>query len=176
MRICQPPENVSVGLTNSDFGKAQPFEHLRHPQLDAVSFVLPEIVGEIVVLHEQALVLAVGHGRVGQRVLDAIHFRAGFEHRLKGERHLVDDRAPGVDESVLRQVADRERRRPGNRAAIGLVQPGQHAQQRRLSRAIGSAQPDTLAVGHLPGHRIEQDAFAEGLGEGLELDHGRRRR
>ena len=57
-------------------------------------------------------------------------------------------------------------------ARVGLVEPGQHAQQRRLAGAVRSAQADAVAVGDLPGDVVEQDAFAEGLGEGGQLNHG----
>ena len=111
MRICQPPENVSAGLSKSACVKPEPLEHLRHAQLDAVAFLAAEELGEVVVADEQRLVLAVGQRRIGQRVLDAVDFGARFEQRPERQRGFVDERAPGVLEAVLRQVADRQARR-----------------------------------------------------------------
>ena len=56
-------------------------------------------------------------------------------------------------------------------AGVRLVQAPQHAQERGLARAVRSAQPDALAVGDLPRHRVEQHAFAESFGERLKLNH-----
>ena len=46
---------------------------------------------------------------------------------------------------------------------VGLVESGEHPQQRRLARAIRSGEADAIAIGDLPGHGIEQDAFAESI-------------
>ena len=73
--------------------------------------------------------------------------------------------APGVREAVLRQVADGERRRLDDGAAIGLVEAGEHLQQRGLAGAVRAAQADALAVRDLPRDVLEQYAFAEGLGD-----------
>ncbi len=88
--------------------EAEALEHLRDAQVDAVALVAPEELRELVVAHEQRLVLAVGQRRVGQRVLDAVDLGARVEQRAEGERDFVDERAAGVDEAVLRQVADRQ--------------------------------------------------------------------
>ncbi len=74
-------------------------------------------------------------------------------------------------ESVLRQVADRQPRRLDDLAGIGLVQPRENPQQRRLAGAVRAAQADTVAVGDLPGDVVEEDAIAERLREAGELNH-----
>ena len=132
---------------------------------------LPEELGQLVVADEQRLVLAVGQRGIGQRVLDAIDLRARVEQRLERERRLVDERPARVLEAVLRQIADRQPRGLDDVAAVGLVEAGEHAQQRRLAGAVRAAQADAVAVGDLPGDVVEQDAFAERLGEAGELNH-----
>ena len=56
-------------------------------------------------------------------------------------------------------------------ARVGLLEPGEHLEQRRLAGAVRPAQADALAIVDLPADRVEQHAIAEGLGEGGELDH-----
>ena len=151
--------------------ESEAVEHLRHAQVDAVAFLAPEEIREVVIPDEQRLVFALGERRVGQVVLDAIDLGLGLEQRREGERRLVEQRAAGMVEPVLRQIADGERRGPDDRAAVRLVEAGEHAEQRRLAGAVGTGEPDAFAGGDLPGHLVEQDAFAEGLREGLKLDH-----
>jgi dihydrolipoamide dehydrogenase len=105
----------------------------------------------------------------------AHHLGARFEQRLKRERDLVDDRAPGVHEAILRQVADGQGRGARDGACVRLIESREHAEQRGFSSAVRTAQPDPFTIRHLPRDGIEQDALAEGLGEGLELDHLQRR-
>ena len=111
MRICQPPENVSVGLSKSACEKPETLEHLRDAQVDAVALLAPEELREVVIADEQRLVLAVGQRGIGERVLDALDLGARVEQRTERERGLVDERASRVLEAVLRQVADRQVRR-----------------------------------------------------------------
>ena len=94
MRICQPPENASAGLSKSAFEKPRPFEHLRHAQVDAEAVVAPEEFGQVVIADEQGLVFAVGQRRVGQGVLDAVDLGARVEERRKRERSLIEEAAP----------------------------------------------------------------------------------
>ena len=157
---------VEIGLR-----EPQALEHLGHAQLDAVAFVLAEVLGQLVIAHEEGLVLAVRQRRVGERVLDPIDLGARLEERPEGLGDFVLQRAARVRQPVLRQVAHGQRRRPGNRAGVRLVQAGQHPEQRRLARAVRSDQADALAVVHLPGDGVEQHAFAESFGKRLELNH-----
>src|SRR4029077_15322612 len=48
-------------------------------------------------------------------------------------------------------------------AALGLIPPGDHAQQRRLAGAVRAAQADALAIGDLPRHVVEEHTVAEGF-------------
>ena len=141
MRICQPPENVSVGFVKSVLPKSEAVEHLRHAQVDAVAFLAPEEIRELVIPDEQRLVFALGERRVGEVVLDAIDLGLGLEQRREGERRLVEQRASGMVEPVLRQIADGERRGADDRAAVRLVEAGEHPEQRRLAGAVGPASP-----------------------------------
>ena len=64
----------------------------------------------------------------------------------KRRARFVEDRVPGVREAVLRQIADGQRRRLDNAAAVGLVEPREHFQQRGFAGAVRAAQADALAA------------------------------
>src|SRR5439155_1312990 len=99
--------------------------------------------------------------RVAKAGLQRVHL---FFHREEaGERaaRLVEQRPPGMDEAVLRQISDGQRRWFENRTRVGLVEPGHHPQKRRLARPVRSAEPRALAVGDLPGDVVEEDTVAE---------------
>ena len=78
-----------------------------------------------------------------------VEFGAHLEQRAERQRRFVDEAAAGVLQAVLRQVADRQARGPDDRAAVGLVEAGQHPQQRGLAGAVRAAQADTVPVGDL---------------------------
>jgi hypothetical protein len=60
-----------------------------------------------------------------------------------------------VGEAVLGEVPDRQIGRLDDQAAVGLVEPRQHAQQRGLAGAVGTGQADAIPVGDRPGHVVE---------------------
>ena len=62
---------------------------------------------------------------------------------------------------------------PHDLALVRLVEAGEHAQQRRLAGAVGTAQADAIAIADLPRDVIEQHAIGELFVELLELDHQR---
>ncbi len=150
--------------------KPKPVEYLGHPQLDAVALFVPELLGEVVISHEQRLVLAVRQCGIGERMFDAVDLGARFEQRTERQRDFIDERASRVFQSVLRQVAHGQPGRLDDQPAVRLVQPGQHAQQRRLAGAVRTGETDAVAGVHLPGDGVEQDALAERLGERGKLD------
>ena len=55
-------------------------------------------------------------------------------------------------------------------AATKIAEAGDGVEQRRLAGAVRSAQANALALVDLPGDVLKEDAFAEGLGKGGELD------
>src|SRR6185436_15385904 len=76
-----------------------------------------------------------------------------------------------MDESILREVADREIGRLDDAAGIGFVESRQHLEKRRLARAVGPAEADTIAVRDLPRDVVDQSAVAKRLTEVGKLDH-----
>jgi hypothetical protein len=83
----------------------------------------------------------------------------------------LEQRAAGMHQAVLRQVADREGSGFQHAAAVRFVQPRHDAKEGRLSGPIWSAQTHPLARRDLPRHTVEQDALAECLGELEKLNH-----
>jgi hypothetical protein len=71
------------------------------------------------------------------------------------------------------EVADRVPRRQLERALVGREQSGEHAQQRRLPRAVGPGHEQEAAVGQRDVDVAEDAAVAEAPGETGTLDHER---
>ena len=98
-------------------------------------------------------------------MLDVVHLGLHVEQRLEGAAGFLEDRAAAVRQAVLRQVADRQRVGLVDDAGVGLVDAGQHLEQRGLAGAVRAAQADAIAVADLPRDVVEQGAVAEGFGE-----------
>ena len=99
-----------------------------------------------------------------------MHLRLHVEQRLEGAAGLLEDGAARVGEAVLRQVADGQPGRLDDGAGVGLLETGQHLEQRGLAGAVRAAQADAVAVADLPGDVLEEGPDAEGLGEVCELN------
>ena len=145
--------------------EAEALQDGRGLQLDRIAVTEAEAILEVAVAAEHRSVFRLGDGRVAQAVLEDVHLRLHREQIGEGAARFFEHRLAGVVEAVLRQVADRQRRRLEDRAGVRLVEAGHHLQQRGLAGAVGSAEADALAHRDLPRHMVEQDATAEGLGE-----------
>ena len=176
MRICQPPENVSDRLPQIVGGEAETAQDGGDLQVDAVALEPAEGLLQIAVALQHR-----AHGPSSECVVAEPLFERGdlvahVEQRLEGEAGLLDQRAAAVVEAVLRQVADGQPGRLDDRAGVGLLEPGEHLEQRGLAGAVRAAEADALAVVDLPADRVEQDAAAEGLAEGTSWINLRFRR
>ena len=156
MRICQPPENVSVGRSKSRGLEAEALQHRRGLQLDAVA-VVQRGSDPADRCSGAASRRARPPGSTGRRA--APRARASRPSSPSSSpnalRRFLEDGAAGVGEAVLRQVADGQRRRLEDGARVGLVEPGHHPQQRGLAGAVRAAQADALAIGDLPRDVVE---------------------
>ena len=74
-------------------------------------------------------------------------------------------------QAVLRQVAERQRVGFLDEAGVGLVEAGEHLEQRGLAGAVRPAQADAIAIADLPGDVLEQGLLAERLCDVLKLEH-----
>ncbi len=140
-------------------------------ELDAVAVAEAELVLQIAVAREHRVVLRFGDARIAEAPLEAVHLGLDCQERRERARRLLEHRVAGVREAVLRQVADGERRGREDGARVGLVEARHHPEEGGLAGAVGAAEAHALTVGDLPGDVVEEGAVAEGLGEGLELDH-----
>jgi hypothetical protein len=65
----------------------------------------------------------------------------------------------------LSQVANAQTSRLDDGPGVGLVEPGHHLQEGRLTRPVRTAQADALAVPDLPGNAVQEGADAESFGD-----------
>ncbi len=150
MRICQPPENVSLGFPRSSWRKPEAAQDGRDLQIDAVALLATEGFLQLAVACEHGGVLGLVCRVVREALLERRDLGPHVEQRLEREPRLFEQRAAGVQQAVLRQVADREARRLDDEAGVGLLQPGQHLEKGRLAGAVRPAQADALAIVDLP--------------------------
>ena len=151
--------------------EAEALKDGRGLQLDAVAVAEAEPVLQLAVALEHRLVLAFGNGRIAEPLFELVHLRLHAEEPFEGAARFLEQRAAGMGQAVLRQVADREGSGFEHAAAVRFVEPRHDAQQGRLSGPVRSAQSDPLARRDLPRHTVEQDAIAERLGELEKLNH-----
>ena len=90
MRICQPPENVSVGRSKSSSREPEAAQHRRHLQLDAVAVAEAEPILQLAVAHEHRLVLVVGHRGVAEPLLERVHLGLHVQQRREREARLFE--------------------------------------------------------------------------------------
>ena len=115
---------------------------------------------------------ASGHRGVAEAVLDVVHLRLHVEQRLEGAAGLLEDGAAAVREAVLGQVADGQPGGLDHGAGVGLLEAGEHLEQRGLAGAVRAAQADAVAVANLPGDVFEEGPDPKGLGDVCELNQG----
>ena len=102
-------------------------------------------------------------------LFELFNLDADGEHLLEREQGLVAERFTAMVKSVLREVAHRRAPGHGDFAGIGGFFPGQHAQERRFAGAVRPGETDTVAVGHVPGDVLEQDALTVSFGNAVYL-------
>ena len=137
-------------------------QHRAHAGVEVVTAEGDEVLEGVGVLVDE-------RGVVGHRLRQPVQRGRGLGHTRAasevGAQGLV---AVGVD--LLREVPDGERRgRPLHRPRIGLLEAGEHAQQRRLADAVGAHHADAAAGADQDRHLVEHHLGAAMHG------HARRR-
>ena len=128
------------GIAVGQAGQVDQLEQLRHPGPDLVARALA---------HPQAEGHVVAHRHVAEG-------RVVLEHQPHPP--------PLGRDAVHRAAGD------ADLAGVGLLQPGDHPQQRRLPAAAGAQQRGQRAVGHRQRHLVERRELPEALGHALHLD------
>ena len=141
--------------------EAEPAQHGRDPQVDAVALEPPELLLQIAVARQHLGVLVVVGVLVSEPIFDRGDLRAHVEERLEGQSGFLDERASRVAEAVLRQIADGEPCGLRDEAAVGLFEPRHHLQQRGLPGPVWAGKADAIAVVDLPADGVQEDAAAE---------------
>ncbi len=135
------------------------------PQVYAVAVLAAEALLELGVTDEHVVVFVFRDGGVAQLLFEGVHFRLHVEERLEGGGGLVEERAAGVIQPVLREVAHGQAGGLDDMALVGLVEAGQHLEQGGLAGAVGAAEADPFPGPDLPGDAFEQGPGAERLAE-----------
>src|SRR5206468_2151106 len=87
-------------------------------------------------------------------------------------RHVLPDGLVAFERlAALLNEGHLDRRADLDRAAVGLLLARDHAEQRRLARAVRPDDADDRAGRHLEAQVVDQHPVAEPLGDVLELDH-----
>src|SRR5207302_7866583 len=110
--------------------------------------------------------------RVGrQRGAQLPEFALDRPHVVEPPERLREHGAGRGATDFLREVADRDAAVAAHLPAVGLLETGQEAAERRLADAIWSDQPDPLVGDETPGEVREEALPAVGLRDSLEVDH-----
>ena len=89
-----PAARERVGrLLERRVGEAEPAEHGRDLQVDAVAVAQAEAILQIAVAVEHRVVLLLRDRRVAEARLDVVHLRLHLEQRLEGGARLLEDRS-----------------------------------------------------------------------------------
>ena len=90
---------------------------------------------------------------------------------VQAERDVVGDAAPGQQARLLEGDGHRARHvhLAGHPVAAGVVEAGEHPQQRALARAAATEQRDELAVGDGDVEAVEDASIAERAGQAAHL-------
>src|SRR5260370_1950641 len=121
--------------------------------------------------------------RQAQRVAEKVAARPA----VHADHHVLAPAERGEEREVLEGAADAEvgdavRRQRQQRAAAEVdvaalrrVEPAQTIEERRLAGAVGTDEPDDLAVGHVERDAVERDDAPEAHGEVADGQNGRER-
>jgi hypothetical protein len=110
--------------------------------------------------------IGIGHGRLELGELG----RNGAQRA--GALHDLGDRAPaGHLADILAEIPDRDPSVSGNLPLVRLFLPGDHPEQRRLSRPVRADETDLLAPLECGGRLDEDDLLAVLLADSVEEDH-----
>ncbi len=151
--------------------EAEPLQDVGDARIHLVATEVLEALGDVGIALEQLFVRSLGI-LDRQLVLDLVLLRLQRQQLREREHHLGVHGASLVDDAVLRQVADGGVRCHANLARVRLFEAREHAQQCRLARAVRAGQADAIALLHVPGHVLEEHAFAVPFGEAFDVDHG----
>jgi hypothetical protein len=88
-----------------------------------------------------------------------------------GDAHLVDQRPVGLRVDLLSQQRDARAAAPIEVAAVARLEPGEHAQQRRLPLAVAPHQPDPVVRLQVQIDRLEQGAGPDEARESTSAKH-----
>jgi hypothetical protein len=111
--------------------------------------------------------------RRGELLGDAVEVAVELVQVGAGRAHRLERRAP-VPQRVLGEEGDADAAAARDRSAVGLVEPGEEPQQRRLPGPVRAHDPDPRSLLDGEVEPVEHDPAAERLADGGGDDEGHR--
>lgn len=142
---------------------------IHHVEVD----ILRPALQEVELVEEPAHEVHVLGGAL-ERGLHLLEAALDIHLLLEGAEELLPDGAGGGDLELLAEEGDLHVLLGlDDGAAVGLLEPRDDAELRRLAGAVHADEPHLLAALHLPGHVLEHGDALVGLGDALQ-PHPRR--
>ena len=149
--------------------EAQPGQHLARAAFERIAAELLEAPLHLAVALDDVFHL-IGAGRIGHGGFELFQLGGDGAHRTGTVHHLGDGAAPRHLADVLAEVADGDAAIDRDLAFVGLLFPGDHAEQRRLAGAVGSDEADLLAPVERRRGLDEEDLMAVLLADIVETN------
>ena len=151
--------------------EAEAVQHLARAAIQRVAVELLEAPLHLAVALDDRVHL-VGALRVAHGGFQLGQFGRQLADRPRAVHHLGHGAAAGHVADILAEIADGDAAIDRHLALVGLLLAGDHAEQRRLARAVGADQPDLLALVEGGRGLDEDDLLAVLLADVFETDHG----
>ena len=152
--------------------EAQARQHLAGPTIQGVAVQLLEPALHLAVARDDGLEIVV-RAESAHDGLQLAQLGRQRAHRASAVHHLGDRTAAGHLADVLAEIADRHPGVGRDLALVGLVLAGDHPEQRRLARPVGTDETDLFTALQSHGRLDEEDLVSILLADGVEADHGR---
>ena len=159
-----------IGLLDSDIEQCRPC-----PPLDARAAERLPALEQLFLTAEHArhLLEVCGESRRPQLIRDAVQLAVELGEVGSSRKHRLDGSAR-VAEWMLREVGDGEPAAAHRRSGIGLLEPREQPQQRRLAGTVGSDDPHARPRLDREVEPVEHRACPERLADGVQREqrHG----
>jgi hypothetical protein len=134
------------------------------------ALVIPALARRRVVVEDPLVTVALRIGGA-ELLLEAPAVGLDDAQLVEGVQRRSAHRAPRGRDAILRQVTDAAPLGHGDGAVVGLLEAGNHAQQRRLAGAVGADQRDAVVLADEPARVVEHGLGAKRATELADREH-----